>query len=226
MAPDDVGAARDAARWCAGRLRDSVRRAGRATFAVSGGATPRLMFDALVGLDVPWRSVTVVQVDERVAPDGHPDRNATQLVDRLLRPAAIPEASWRLMPVTAVDLDAAVAAYARLVDDLGPIDVVHLGLGDDGHTASWPPRDPVVDARASVALTREYRGRRRMTLTPVAVNGAHARAMLVTGASKAPAVARWLAGDASVPAHRLERRATVAFLDEAAAHDRDAGDQG
>jgi 6-phosphogluconolactonase/glucosamine-6-phosphate isomerase/deaminase len=121
------------------------------------------------------------------------------------------------MPVTAADLAAAAASYARVVDEIGPIDIVHLGLGDDGHTASWPPGDPVVDVAASVAVTGEYRGRRRMTLTPVAVNAARWRAVLVTGSSKAGAVARWLGGDVTVPAHRIATSSTVAFVDEAAA---------
>jgi 6-phosphogluconolactonase len=216
LEPDEIGAAHAAAMWCAQRLRAAVGVRGRASVALSGGSTPGLMFDALVGFDLPWEAITVLQVDERIAPDGDPDRNATQLVDRLLRPASVPRASWRLMPVTAPDLDAAAADYARVVDAVAPIDVVHLGLGDDGHTASWPPGDPVVDAPGVVALSAEYRGRRRMTLTPIAVNAARWRAVLVTGATKAAAVARWLAGDPAVPAHRIATTATFAFLDEAA----------
>lgn len=217
IATDALGAAREAAAWCASALRDAVDRRGRASVASSGGSTPAPMFDALVELAVPWSSVTVLQVDERVAPDGDPDRNATELVARLLDPAGVPPSSRLLMPVTTDDLEAAAADYAALVDDLVPIDVVHLGLGDDGHTASWPPGDPVVDTPSWVGLSGVYRGHRRMTLTPAAVNGARSRVVLITGASKAPVVARWLDGDPTVPVQRVERESTVLFLDEAAA---------
>src|SRR5262245_2566792 len=118
-----------AARWIALRLRGARRRRGAATLALSGGSTAPAMIAALLVERVPWEAVTVWQVDERIAPDGHPDRNALQL-DGL--PCAV-----RLMPVTAKDLRGAAARYARSLPDR--LDVVHLGVGDDGHTASWPP---------------------------------------------------------------------------------------
>ena len=118
-----------AARAIAGHLRDAVRERGEAFLAVSGGSTAPPMFARLLELDVPWEQVRVWQVDERVAPDGHPDRNAEQL-------APIP-AVTHLMPVTATDLDLAADQYAHALPER--FDVVHLGLGDDGHTASWPP---------------------------------------------------------------------------------------
>ena len=201
---DDPAA--DAGRWLARRLRDAVRRRAIATMAVSGGSSAPPMFDALLAQDVPWDAVTVWQVDERVAPDGHPERNAGQLVDLPCR--------VELMPVTDDDLDAAAMRYAAGLPDR--FDVVHLGLGDDGHTASWPPGHPVIDSDRSCEAIGEFNGFRRMTLTPPVVNAARSRLMLTYGESKAPMVRRWLLGDPSIPVTRLRRTDTWAMLDPAA----------
>ena len=204
---DDPAA--DAGRWLAQRLSDAVRRRGHAALAVSGGGSAPPMFDVLLAADVPWDSVTVWQVDERVAPDGHRDRNALQLVDFSCR--------VELMPVTDIDLAAAALRYAAGLPDR--FDVVHLGLGDDGHTASWPPGDPVVDSEQGCEAIGEFNGYRRMTLTPVVVNAARSRLMLTFGESKAPMVRRWLLRDDSIPVARLRRADTWAMLDPAAAAD-------
>jgi len=166
------------------------------------------MFEVLAALDVPWKHVGVWQVDERVAPDGDPDRNANQL-------AALP-GKHRLMPVTANDLAAACRRYARALP--GRFDVVHLGMGDDGHTASWVPDDPVIDRAEPVALSGVYQGRIRMTLTPPVVNGARARLILTFGAGKAAALRSW-----DGPVSRVKRTATVVFADHAAAGDAGGG---
>jgi len=164
------------------------------------------MFDVLKGLDVPWRRVGVWQVDERVAPDGDADRNANQL-------EALP-GKHRLMPVTATDLSAAARRYARSLPDR--FDVVHLGMGDDGHTASWPPGDPVIDDADPVALSQPYQGRVRMTLTPSVVNRAIGRVVLTFGAGKAAALAAWADG-LELPIAHVKRTRTVVFTDRAAA---------
>ena len=179
---DDPAAA--AGRWLADRLRDAVDRRGAATLGVSGGGSAPPMFDVLLAQDVPWQHVTVWQVDERIAPDGHPARNAGQLAGFPCR--------VELMPVTDDDLAAAPSRYATGLPER--FDVIHLGLGDDGHTASWPPGDPVVDSERSCEVVGEFNGFRRMTLTPPVVNAAGARLMLTYGASKAPMVRRWFAG--------------------------------
>jgi 6-phosphogluconolactonase/glucosamine-6-phosphate isomerase/deaminase len=197
-----------AARSIARRLRHADRRRGAATLALSGGGTAPAMIDALLRERLAWDAITVWQVDERVAPDGHPDRNAVQL-DRL--PCTV-----RLMPVTAPDLRAAAARYARSLPDR--FDVVHLGVGEDGHTASWPPgnRDVLASERL-VEVVPPFNGRERMTLTPRAVNRARARIVLVTGANKRPVVERWLAGDRSLPIASVRRGGTMVVLDSAAA---------
>jgi 6-phosphogluconolactonase/glucosamine-6-phosphate isomerase/deaminase len=197
-----------AAASIARRLREAHRRRGAATLALSGGSTAPAMIDALLAEPVPWDAVTVWQVDERVAPDGHPDRNAAQL-DGL--PCTV-----RLMPVTAADLRAAAARYARALPDR--FDVVHLGVGDDGHTASWPPGDhDVIASDRLVELVPPFNGRPRMTLTPHVVNGARARLVLATGAAKRPVITRWLSGDRSLPIATVHRTDTTVFLDPDAA---------
>lgn len=194
---------------------------GRAVLALSGGSTPGGMLAALARCGLAWGRVHIFQVDERVAPDGHPDRNASALQANLLERVSIPEANVHLMPVTAPDLAAAARAYAADLAEAtgdGVLDVVHLGLGDDGHTASWPPGDPVVDADdADVAVVGPYRGRLRMTLTPAVVNRARAVVWLVDGADKAPVLERLLAGDLALPASRVRTDRAVVLTGSAAA---------
>jgi 6-phosphogluconolactonase len=189
------------------RLRAAAAERGGAALAVSGGSTGAKLLAALATADLSWDDITIWQVDERVAPDGDPDRNATQL-------DGVP-GNHVLMPVTEPDLAAAAAAYAAGLPDR--FDVVHLGMGPDGHTASWPPGDPVIDSTDPVALSQPYNGHVRMTLTPPVVNDAGARVVLIVGADKSPAVARWLEGDADPPISRVRADDTVVVLDPPAA---------
>jgi 6-phosphogluconolactonase len=213
VAPDAQGAAQEAASWVARQLRNAVARRGAATVAFSGGSTPALMLAELATMQVPWDSTTVFQVDERVAPDGDPDRNAG-LLDAL-RALGPQRPTIHLMPVLSPDLAAAADSYAALLPDR--LDVVHLGLGDDGHTASWPPGDPVIDAGGSVAISGEYKGRVRMTLTVHSVNAARRRMVLATGSPKAPVIERWMLHDPDLPVNRVNRTGTLVILDTAAA---------
>ncbi len=210
IAPDPAAAASLAADAIARRLRFAVLRRGEASVAFSGGSTPAAMLAVLATMSVPWQYVRVFQVDERVAPDGDPRRNR-QLLD------VLPVGAHQLfpMPVTVRDLAAGARRYAAKLPDR--FDVVHLGLGDDGHTASWPPGDPVVGSERAVDLCGEYAGTIRMTLTPRAVNSARSRLVLAVGAAKRPMVERWLAGDTSLPVQRVRRTDTVVVLDTAAA---------
>ncbi len=165
------------------------------------------MFAVLADLDVPWHSVTIWQVDERVAPDGDPDRNAGQL-------DALP-ARTKLMPVAGADLRRAADRYGRGLPER--FDVVHLGLGRDGHTASWPPHHHVVESRRPVEVIGEFNGYRRMTMTPPVVNGARSRLVLAHGHDKAAMVERWLLRDPELPVTQLRWTDTIVFLDPDAA---------
>ncbi len=212
-APD---AALAAAQWMARRVKSAVRLRGMCRIAVSGGSTPALMFDSLAAMELPWQQVELFQVDERVAPDGDPDRNAAQLDTHLLRHVEIRRGNVHLMDVGAASLERAAANYAEW---LGPtvLDIVHLGLGDDGHTASWPPGDPVINSAQSVAVSGEYRGRVRMTLTPLVVNAARARLVLAVGDAKVAPLARWLHQGDDLPIAHVRRTGTTLVLDSAAA---------
>jgi 6-phosphogluconolactonase len=201
-----------AAGYVAGRARAAVAEHGRFTFAVSGGHTPWAMFAELRNQDMPWADVELFQVDERVAPDGDPDRNLTQLRE------SIGEAPARVhpMPVTDPDLEAAAGAYATVLPRR--FDLVHLGLGPDGHTASLVPGDPVLEVTgALVAVTQPYQGHRRMTLTYPALARADQLLWLVTGADKRDALAKLLAGDESIPAGRVLATRSLIMADQAAA---------
>ena len=186
--------------------------AARGTFslALSGGHSPWPMYEALAAEDVPWEAVRVLQVDERIAPRGDPDRNLTEL-ERRLPPAAV--LRLEAMPVEDDDLDAAAAGYgAELPNE---IDLAHLGLGPDGHTASLVPGDAVLDVTdVPMALTGgEYQGRRRMTMTYPCLEAARSVLWLVTGADKRDALEKLLAGDPSIPAGRVKARDALLVAD-------------
>jgi 6-phosphogluconolactonase len=194
----------------------------RFVVAVSGGHTPWQMLRALAGEDVPWSGVHVVQVDERVAPAGHPDRNLTHLRESLLAHAPLCPEQIHAMPVEAPDLDAAPERYAATLAEVAGappvLDLVHLGLGPDGHTASLVPADPVLEVNdADVALTGIYQGRRRMTLTYPVLDRARRILWVVTGGEKAGMLARLREGDASIPAGRVRRDRALILADRAAA---------
>ncbi len=219
---DADSVARAAASMIAEKARSGVAARGRFIMAVSGGRTPWMMLRALSNQDMPWEKVHVVQVDERVAPAGHPDRNLTQLRDSLLTRAPLPMDHIYAMPVEAADLEAAAAQYAAKLQEIAGsppvLDLAHLGLGSDGHTASLIPGDPVLKvAEADVALTGLYQGRRRMTLTYPILNRSRCILWLVTGSEKAGMLARLRDGDLSIPAGLVHREQAIVLADRSAA---------
>lgn len=222
MRADVQEVAAAAAAFIAAAAREAIERRGRFVLALSGGGTPSRMLQLLAGADVPWGNVHIAQVDERAAPSGHPDRNLTQLTADLLERIPLRAAQVHPMPVESSDLEAAAAGYAATLTTFAGappvVDLVHLGLGTDGHTASLVPGDPVLGVTdADVAVTGPYSGRRRVTLTYPVLNRARRIVWLVTGADKAPMLARLLAGDASIPAGRVRREDALVFADRAAA---------
>jgi 6-phosphogluconolactonase len=209
--PDEDAVARRAADIVAASARESIEARGRFTFAVSGGRTPWAMFRDLADEEIPWGKVGIWQVDERIAPDGDADRNLTSLL-----PMIPSEADLRPMPVTEADLDAAAARYAGSLPNV--FDLVHLGMGDDGHTASLVPDDPVLDVSdRDVAVTGDYRGLRRMTMTYRVLDRSRRVLWLIDGDDKSPMVPRLMAGDPSIPAGRVATAEQLVVVDAAAA---------
>jgi 6-phosphogluconolactonase len=220
--PDAASAARAAAVFIAAESRAAIALRGRFVVAFSGGSTPWLMLRALADEEVQWDAVHVVQVDERIAPAGNPERNLTHLQENLLGHTPLRPEQILAMPVESHDLKAAAAQYAqtiaRLVGSPSMLDLAHLGLGPDGHTASLVPGDPVLDiSEADVALTETYQGRRRMTLTYPILNRARRVLWLVTGVEKEAMLHRLQDGDPLIPAGRVRRATAIIFADRGAA---------
>jgi 6-phosphogluconolactonase len=231
--PNAEKVARRGAAVVAEAARSAVEARGKFVFAVSGGSTPWQMLRFLANEDLPWNEVHIVQVDERVAPDGHADRNLTHLMEALAPQTKLPRQNIHAMPVTKPDLSAGSAEYAdgtlrALCGSPAVIDLVHLGLGGDGHTASLVPGDWVlkVTDRDVSPTSGDYQGRRRMTLTYPAINRARQILWLVTGASKAEMVSRMVDGDAGIPAGRIRQSEAILLADEEAAAHLDNRQQG
>jgi 6-phosphogluconolactonase len=225
--PDAV--ATRAAALIAEEARVAVAQRKRFVMAVSGGHTPWIMLRVLAGQEhVPWNNMHVFQVDERVAPQGDADRNFTHLRASLLERAPLPPAQVYPMPVEDTDLGAAAKRYAMKLGEIAgsppTLDLVHLGLGPDGHTASLVPGDAVLgNTDMTVALTGEYQGRRRMTLTYPVLNDARHILWVVTGSDKTRILPRLQAGDNGIPAGRVRQNNALILADLAAAGSRRQG---
>jgi 6-phosphogluconolactonase len=216
-------AAKGAAAVIASEARAAVAARGRFVMAVSGGHTPWQMLRAMVAEDVPWQAVHVAQVDERVAPANDPDRNLAHLRESLLAHAPLSPEQIHAMPVESPDLVAAAAQYAATLREIAGsppvLDLAHLGLGPDGHTASLVPGDSVLEvADRDVAVTGgPYQGRRRMTLTYPMLDRSRRIVWLVTGSEKVDMLARLRAGDRSIPAGRVDQARALVLADRDAA---------
>ena len=219
---DADSVAREAAAIIANEIRAGVTARGRFTLAVSGGHTPWIMLRALASEHLSWDGVHVFQVDERVAADGDPERNLTHLRESLLEHVPLSREQIHAMPVETSDLKSAADEYARALQKIAGsppvLDLVHLGLGPDGHTASLVPGDPVLNLTDSdVALTGAYQGRRRMTLTYPAINRARRILWVVTGNEKQEMLYRLYKGDNSIPAGRVRPERALVLADRSAA---------
>lgn len=220
--PDAYAVAHRAVTFIATQARKAISARGRFIVALSGGGTPEIMLHQLAAEALDWRRVHIVQVDERIAPTGGPHRNLTQLRAALLEHVPIPTGQIHAMPVTCSDLVTAALDYNRQLTDIAGsppmLDLVHLGLGGDGHTASLMPGDAALDITdAEVAISGIHHGWRRMTLTYPIINRARAILWLVTGEQKSAVVSRLLRGDNTMPAGRITNAPALLLLDEAAA---------
>jgi 6-phosphogluconolactonase len=220
--PDETSLARRAAAVIAKEARAAVAERGRFVMAVSGGKSPWVMLADLADEQVPWANVHVFQIDERIAPAGDPDRNYVHLRDSLLAHAPIPPGQIYAMPVEMSDSDAAAKQYAQTLEGVAGkppvLDLAHLGLGPDGHTASLIPGDPVLNVTdRDIAVTGVYQGRKRMTMTYPVINRAEKIMWLVSGKDKVDAFKKLRAADPSVPAGRIRQTQALLLADKDAA---------
>ena len=210
---DAEAAARRAAELIAQTAAEAIDSSGKFTLAASGGKEPWVMYRMLGDFDIDWQRTEVFQVDERVAPDGNPDRNLTHLIESLPEPA---RSRVRPMPVGEDDLDRAASEYAEGLPE--QLDLVHLGLGPDGHTASLVPGDPVLEVTdRRVAVSDTYQGHRRLTLTYPELERAGKLLWLITGESKREPLGWLLANEGSIPAGRVESDDSTVIADRDAA---------
>ncbi len=212
---DDRAAARRAAELIAEAGAAAVAERGIYGFAMSGGRSPWAMLAMLDDDErMPWEETELFQVDERIASPGSQDRNLTHIILAL---SMGHQPSLRPMPVTHRDLDEAAREYESSLPER--LDLIHLGLGPDGHTASLVPGDAVLEVRdRGVAVTASsYQDHRRMTITYPTIEAGRRVLFLVTGAEKQEALQKLLAGDESIPAGRVKNGSIVVVADEAAA---------
>jgi len=196
----------------------AVRLRGLFILAVSGGKTPWKMLRALASKDLQWERIHLLQVDERLAPYGHPDRNLTHLLESLNETHSSLPVNIHAMPVEETDPEKAAALYEKTIGNIAGspsiIDLIHLGLGTDGHTASLIPGDPVLKITGrDVATTGIYQGRRRLTLTYPLINRARKILWVITGSEKKEMLQRLLAVDSLIPAGRISRKNSMILTD-------------
>jgi 6-phosphogluconolactonase len=211
-------AAEAAARHVANCAARAVAARGKFTLAMSGGSTPWSMLAILADMGLDWSSTHLFQVDERRAPDGDAARNLTHTRSQFTDRIGLAECRIHAMPVTADDFDAGAQEYAatlrRVCGEPPVLDLVHLGMGGDGHTASLLPGDELLDAAgADVGVTGIYQGHRRMSLTFPVINRSRQILWLVNGADKSTMLQRMLDADRDIPAGRIEQARATVFTD-------------
>ena len=210
-----------AAAYLEHQIREALAHQPSYSLAISGGRTPWEMLKILSKADLPWQRVNLFQVDERVAPDGHADRNLTQLFQAIAGTPMVTQLRIFPMPVLAEDLEEGCREYTHVLDEVTEgkgLDLIHLGLGSDGHTASLVPGDGVLDTEDRlVACTQNlYQGRIRMTLTYPLLNSAKQLLWIVTGSEKQEMVKRLLQQDPSIPAGSIRQENALLMVDQAA----------
>ncbi|HZF25139.1 MAG TPA: 6-phosphogluconolactonase [Steroidobacteraceae bacterium] len=218
---DSETAAAMAADWLAETITDNVAARGRCVLALSGGETPWKMLEELITRNVPWHALQVAQVDERVVPGDDTRRNLLRIHELLCKRGRLEEAQLHGMPVERPDPDLAAREYSKTLAALAGsppvLDIVQLGLGIDGHTASLFAGDSTLKiADRDAAATEIHSGTRRVTLTYSCINRARAHCWLVTGAHKAARLRELISGQGDSPAVRVSRDNAFIFADAAA----------
>lgn len=199
-------------------IEQAVIRHGRATVALSGGATPRAVYRQLARHQLPWEKVEIYFGDERAVPPGDPESNYRMARETLLEAAPLPPSHVHRMPAERPDRDAAAAEYAAQLPK--ELDLIILGIGEDGHTASLFPGFSVLGEtrRKVVAVTGPKAPHQRLTITPPVIASAFTVMVLASGAGKAKAVAQALEGpDRPVDCPAQLARHGIWILDYAAA---------
>jgi len=219
--PNAETVARRAAEFVSEIAAMAITARGQFTFASSGGKTPWLMFEHLTKHDLKWKHIHLFQVDERVAPAGDPSRNWTHLEESLISRVSIPRGNAHAIPLDSESPERAAALYGELLSRVAGtpavLDLVHLGLGPDGHTASLVPGDPVLSVGdVDVAPTNAYQGQRRVTLTFPILNRARHILWVVVGSDKQDALSKLLVEDRSIPAGRVSGARSTVLADSTA----------
>lgn len=217
--PDSV--ARRAAAVIAEHARAAFAARGRFSVAISGGYTPHAMLRMLGREEVPWGGVHVFQVHARITPLGTQDSNLPKLREVLMEESTMDPSQIYAMPTNSRDPNRDAANYAETLERISgrpPIlDLVHLGLFADGHTASLFFGDDVLHDTRDVAVTARKENRRRITLTFPLINRARSILWVVTGSDKTKALIQLETGDPSIPASGIRRDRVLVLADRAAA---------
>jgi len=191
-----------AATWIATAVKTSIRQHGQCSLALAGGATPGAVYRRLAEDPLPeriaWDKVAIYFGDERCVPPDAPESNYRMAAETLLGRLPIPRSQVHRIEAERPDREASARAYERLLPD--PLDILLLGMGPDGHTASLFPHSPAMKERLRrvVPATSPHPPACRLTVTPPVIRGARAVAVIVSGAGKAATLARVLDGP-SVP---------------------------
>lgn len=219
--PQAADVALGAADYLAQQITTTLATQATFSMAISGGRTPWEMLRHLAQAQLPWEQVHLFQVDERIAPEGHADRNLTQLYQAIAGTEMAARLHIHPMPVNDTDLAQAAQRYADTLREItgdGCLDLIHLGLGTDGHTASLIPGDPVCDEKqlAIACTTHPYQGRQRMTMTYPMLNRAKRLLWIVTGSEKGDMLQQLLGQNPNIPAGKVAQTAALLYVDQAA----------
>jgi 6-phosphogluconolactonase len=195
--------ARGAAEYFVARSGEAVARKGSFTVALSGGSTPKILYQLLVDLDVPWSKTHFFWSDERHVPPDHPDSNYRMTYEAMLSRVPVPESN--VHRIHGENPDAADAAN-EYEQTLLPLDLILLGLGTDGHTASIFPGSEVLHEteRLIAAVWVEKFNAYRITMTLPLLNNSGSVLFLVSGAEKAEVVKEVLEGPKKYPAQLVQ----------------------